>query len=112
MIHKLVEVNHCLKQLDHIDLPYYERNTILRRLRQLIAQAWYTDEIRQHRQTPFDEAKWGFAVVENSLWDAVPTFLRDLNKLTKTHLDLELAVDFSPIRFSSWMGGIAMEIPT
>lgn len=105
LIHKLVEVNYCLKQLDRIDLPDYERNTIMRRLRQLIAQAWYTDEIRQQRPTPVDEAKWGFAVVENSLWEAVPTFLRDLNELTKTHLNLELSADFSPVSFSSWMGG-------
>lgn len=104
LIHKLVEVNHSLKQLDHNDLPDYQQNTLLRRLRQLIAQAWYTDEIRQHRSSPVDEAKWGFALIEKSLWDAVPTFLRDLNELTKNQLDLDLAVGFSPIRFSSWMG--------
>lgn len=76
LIHKLVEVNTCLKQLDHDDLADYERNRIMRRLRQLIAQSWHTDEIRKIRPTPLEEAKWGFAVVENSLWEGVPAFTR------------------------------------
>ncbi|HBV92086.1 MAG TPA: phosphoenolpyruvate carboxylase, partial [Pantoea sp.] len=59
LIHKLVEVNSCLKQLDHSDVSDYERNQIMRRLRQLVAQAWHTDEIRKYRPTPVDEAKWG-----------------------------------------------------
>ncbi|MBQ4796885.1 phosphoenolpyruvate carboxylase, partial [Pectobacterium versatile] len=59
LIHKLVEVNTCLKQLDHNDLADYERHQIMRRLRQLIAQYWHTDEIRKIRPTPVDEAKWG-----------------------------------------------------
>ncbi|WP_116300343.1 phosphoenolpyruvate carboxylase, partial [Escherichia coli] len=40
LIHKLVEVNTCLSQLDHNDLADYERNKIMRRLRQLVAQSW------------------------------------------------------------------------
>jgi phosphoenolpyruvate carboxylase len=35
---------------------------------------------RKYRPTPIDEAKWGFAVVENSLWEGVPAFLRELNE--------------------------------
>ncbi|MDI5817482.1 phosphoenolpyruvate carboxylase, partial [Salmonella enterica subsp. enterica serovar Cerro] len=42
-----------------------------------IAQSWHTDEIRKQRPSPVDEAKWGFAVVENSLWQGVPNYLRD-----------------------------------
>lgn len=80
LIHKLVAVNTCLAQLDHDDLADYEHDRIMRRLRQLVAQAWHTDEIRKDRPTPFDEAKWGFAVVENSLWEGVPAFLREFNE--------------------------------
>ena len=105
LIHKMVEVNNCLKQLDHSDIPEYERNQIMRRLRQLIAQSWHTDEIRKHRPSPIDEAKWGFAVVENSLWDGVPGYLRELNEQLEEHLNYKLPVDFVPVRFTSWMGG-------
>ena len=68
LIHKMVEVNACVKQLDNKDIADYEHNQLMRRLRQLIAQSWHTDEIRKLRPSPVDEAKWGFAVVENSLW--------------------------------------------
>lgn len=105
LIHKLVEVNHCLKQLDHSDLADYERQQILRRLRQLIAQAWYTDEIRKNRPSPVEEAKWGFAVVENSLWDGVPAFMRELNLQVLDIFGFQLPVDFVPVKFTSWMGG-------
>ncbi|MBS7772163.1 phosphoenolpyruvate carboxylase, partial [Klebsiella pneumoniae] len=80
LIHKMVEVNACLKQLDNKDIADYEHNQLMRRLRQLIAQSWHTDEIRKLRPSPVDEAKWGFAVVENSLWQGVPNYLRELNE--------------------------------
>ncbi len=50
LIHKMVEVNACLKQLDNKDIADYEHNQLMRRLRQLIAQSWHTDEIRKLRQ--------------------------------------------------------------
>ncbi|MEY4922851.1 MAG: hypothetical protein RLY17_1568, partial [Pseudomonadota bacterium] len=105
LIHKLVEVNTCLSQLDHNDLADYERNKIMRRLRQLVAQSWHTDEIRKIRPSPVDEAKWGFAVVENSLWEGVPAFLREFNEQLQNSLDYRLPVEAVPIRFTSWMGG-------
>ncbi|OQP32178.1 phosphoenolpyruvate carboxylase [Pantoea latae] len=105
LIHKLVEVNSCLKHLDHSDISDYERNQIMRRLRQLVAQAWHTDEIRKYRPTPIDEAKWGFAVVENSLWEGVPAFLRELNEQVEEAFGVKLPVDFVPVKFTSWMGG-------
>ncbi len=62
---------------------------------QLIAQAWHTNEIRTQRPTPFEEAKWGFAVIENSLWSAVPQFLRQLNQDLEQHLQFQLPVDLA-----------------
>ncbi|MGF7482671.1 phosphoenolpyruvate carboxylase [Providencia sp. SP181] len=105
LIHKLVEVNNCLSQLDHDDIADYERNNIMRRLRQLVAQSWHTDEIRKIRPTPIDEAKWGFAVVENSLWEGVPAFLREFNEQLEESIGAVLPVEANPIRFTSWMGG-------
>lgn len=105
LIHKMVEVNNCLKQLDNKDIADYEHHQLMRRLRQLIAQSWHTDEIRKHRPSPVDEAKWGFAVVENSLWEGVPNYLRELNEQLEANLGYQLPVDFVPVRFTSWMGG-------
>ena len=67
LIHKHVEINKCLSKLEHDDLTEKERNVIERLLLRLIAEAWHTNEIRTVRPTPFDEAKWGFAMLENSL---------------------------------------------
>lgn len=105
LTHKHVEINKCLSKLEHSDLTLKERKVIEGRLLQLIAEAWHTNEIRTQRPTPFEEAKWGYSVIENSLWQAVPMFLRQLNENSREYLDFTLPVDFTPVKFSSWMGG-------
>ncbi|MEL7290610.1 MAG: phosphoenolpyruvate carboxylase [Pseudomonadota bacterium] len=105
MIHKLVKINKCLSKLELGDLSVKERQKTERRLEQLIAQSWHSDTIRQQRPTPLDEAKWGFAVVENSLWEAVPDFLRELDERLEGYLGEGLPIDARPVHFSSWMGG-------
>ncbi|WP_417362594.1 phosphoenolpyruvate carboxylase [Gallaecimonas pentaromativorans] len=104
LIVKYDEIADCLKALENPNIGTSEQQKWQDRLRQLIAQAWHTNEIRSARPTPVDEAKWGFATVENALWDAVPDFIRQCNaKLGQ--LELELPWEKSPVRFASWMGG-------
>ena len=105
MINKLVKINKCLSQLELSDLSPRERVKQERRLEQLIAQSWHSDDMRKERPTPLDEAKWGFAVVENSLWQAVPEFLREFNDRVTDYLGEGLPIDARPVHFSSWMGG-------
>lgn len=105
LINNLNQVDHCLSLLDHDDLANYQKVQILKRLKQLVAQYWYTDEIRQKRPTPNEEAKWGYEVVENSLWAAVPAYLRELDEQIKNTIGYSFPVDARPIHFSSWMGG-------
>ncbi len=105
MINKLVKINECLSKLELSDLSHKERQKTERRLEQLIAQSWHSDVIRKQRPTPLDEAKWGFAVVENSLWEAVPEFLREMDERIEGYLGEGLPIDARPVHFSSWMGG-------
>ncbi|WP_289108063.1 phosphoenolpyruvate carboxylase [uncultured Pseudoalteromonas sp.] len=105
IINKHVELSDCLASLERKDNLPQEREAILNRIAQLISQAWHTDDIRRSRPSPVDEAKWGYAVIENSLWHAVPRFLREFSDQVKEHLSLELPIDYSPIEFTSWMGG-------
>jgi len=105
LINNLNQVDHCLSMLDHDDLAEHQKIQILKRLKQLIAQYWYTDEIRQNRPTPNEEAKWGYDAIENSLWMAVPAYLRELDEQIKNTIGYSLPVDARPIHFSSWMGG-------
>ena len=90
---------------DHRDLTCSERNAVQERLQRLIAEAWHTEEIRRIRPTPVDEAKWGFAVIENSLWQAVPNHLRKVDAALHAATGQRLALTAAPIRFASWMGG-------
>jgi phosphoenolpyruvate carboxylase len=105
LIHKHGEIDACLAQLELQGLTEREQHVIENRLRELIAQIWHTPDFRDKRPTPVDEAKWGFAVVENSLWDALPEFLRRLNNTQFSVSGKELPVDAAPVSFVSWMGG-------
>ncbi|MDO4707670.1 MAG: phosphoenolpyruvate carboxylase [Porphyromonadaceae bacterium] len=106
LINNLNETSECLSELDRPDLPEYKRAQLLRRLKQLIVQYWYTDEIRKHKPTPVEEAKWGNDVIESSLWYAVPEFVRELNVQLEAMLDgYTLPIEARPIQFTAWMGG-------
>ncbi|MEO2176656.1 MAG: phosphoenolpyruvate carboxylase [bacterium] len=74
-------------------------------LERLIAEVWYTDEIRTERPTPQDEAKWGYAVIEHSFWEAIPIIWKGLDKLLQDTTGEKLPLSATPIRVSSWMGG-------
>ncbi|WP_022942648.1 phosphoenolpyruvate carboxylase [Psychromonas hadalis] len=105
LIHKHTAINDCLSLLEISDINDKERDQLLNRLEQLITQAWHTNDIRKNRPTPVDEAKWGFAVIENSLWEAVPLYVRELDQKLQDGLGLSLPTDATPIKFTSWMGG-------
>lgn len=44
-------------------------------------------------------------MVEQSLWAAVPNFLRRMSRALKAHTGKELPLHATPIKFGSWMGG-------
>lgn len=104
LIYKLTQIADCLAELEQ-DLTEIQRQKVEVRLSDLITQAWNTNEIREQRPTPIDEAKSGFAVIETSLWAAIPEFLRELDTALRPVLGHGLALDAAPIKFSSWMGG-------
>ena len=105
LIQKYDGINDCLFKLDQQKLTPRERKEVLSDLKQLICSAWQTDEIRQHRPTPIDEAKWGFTTIEQTLWNAVPKFMRELDEFVDVHCHEHIPLNISPIRFASWMGG-------
>ncbi|WP_404932006.1 phosphoenolpyruvate carboxylase [Microbulbifer hainanensis] len=105
LIRKYDQIADLLTDLDRPDLTEEEVENLRRHLREQILSAWSTDEIRRERPTPVDEAKWGFATIEQSLWQAVPRGMREIEaELALAGLD-PLPADWVPIRFASWMGG-------
>ncbi len=105
LIHKHSELAKCLTQIHQQGLNAMQRLKLETRIADLISQAWHTEEIRSERPTPVDEARWGFSVIENSLWEAVPEFIRDLDNKLNDKFGKRLPLDASPVQFSSWMGG-------
>jgi phosphoenolpyruvate carboxylase len=104
LIGKYEQILNALNGLDTQAFDY-ERKQILDNLKRVVAEIWHTDEIRQHRPTPEDEAKWGFAVIERALWQAIPRFYREVNELLEQRGLLPLPLNAVPIKFHSWMGG-------
>ena len=105
LIQKYAAVVDCLAEQENPKLSAKEQHRVTLRLRELIAQIWHTNEIRSQRPTPIDEAKWGLATIEASLWHAVPEFLRQLNDQLEARFGEKLPIDLAPVKFSSWMGG-------
>ncbi|MBR7887367.1 phosphoenolpyruvate carboxylase [Marinomonas sp. A79] len=106
LIRKYDNISNELEALDKDNILPLEETKHVRRLKEIITQAWHTDEIRDQRPTPVDEAKWGFAVIEQSLWQAVPRFFRQLDEQFSEYTEEErLPLDLAPIHFATWMGG-------
>lgn len=105
LIEKQTHVYHHLLELQTSKLDEENLHHTRQGLAQQIAQWWHTDEIRTEKPTPVDEAVWGFAVIENSLWEAVPRFLNKLGRTVKLQLNYDLPITYHPIQFTSWMGG-------
>ncbi|MCG8392660.1 MAG: phosphoenolpyruvate carboxylase, partial [Pseudomonadales bacterium] len=105
LIRKYDHMADLLSELDRPDLTDDERQFRREKLRRVILAAWTTDEIRRERPTPVDEAKWGFATIEQSLWYALPEMVRQLEaELVSQGLPVP-PPDWAPVRLASWMGG-------
>ena len=100
--HKIIEIleeRDLLKdypsKLKALDKKLYDEFTII----------WNTDDLKRVKPSPFDEARWGLAIIEDSLWDTIPKVYRRLNSIFVQNMDKGLPKNFNPIEFGSWMGG-------
>ncbi len=105
LIRKYDQIVDTLEDRQNPRLLSFEKDKTRGRLHRLVEEIWSTDEIRSVRPTAVDEAKWGFAVIENSLWQAVPDFIRHLDRMCSRYLGQHLPNDLRPFKFYSWMGG-------
>ena len=74
-------------------------------IKRIITEIWHTDEIHRKKPTPTEEALGGMLVFEQTIWDAMPAFLRELDEDLQEIFNKKLSLTSSPIRFGSWMGG-------
>jgi phosphoenolpyruvate carboxylase len=95
----------ALSTLDREDLTLLEREAVLDSLRREITAAWETEEVRRERPSPLDEVRSAFAVFESTIWNAVPEYLRSLDRTLFAVSGERLPLGASPITFGSWIGG-------
>ena len=100
--HKIIEIleqRDLLKafpsKLEILDKELFDELTII----------WNTDDLKRSKPSPFDEARWGLAIIEDSLWDTIPKVYRRLNSIFLKNMNKNLPKNFNPIQFGSWMGG-------
>nr|XP_043628772.1 phosphoenolpyruvate carboxylase 4-like [Erigeron canadensis] len=103
--YKHIRISHLLEVNDRKDLTQEDQDTLIEDLVREITSIWQTDELRRHKPTPVDEARAGLNYVEQSLWKAIPHYLRRLSNALKKHTGRPLPLTCTPIRFGSWMGG-------
>jgi phosphoenolpyruvate carboxylase len=105
LVQKHQRIAETLARRDIPHLTDHEKRDARETLEREILSLWKTDEIRRERPSPVDEALGGFVVIEQILWNAVPQFLRELDRDLQDALGQRLPVDCGIIRFGSWMGG-------
>jgi len=105
LLQKYTRIGDLLARQDRPDLTIPERRETVDELRREITAAWETDEVRHARPTPLDEVKGGLFIFEQSLWEALPRYLRALDRALHAHTGRALPLDAAPMRFGSWIGG-------
>lgn len=66
---------------------------------------WRTDEVRRSKPKPEDEARNALQVIEDTVWDAVPLYIKAVDKWLVRHNLEPLPMDAKPFLFGSWAGG-------
>ncbi len=100
--HKIIEI---LEQRDLLRNFPSKLKILDKKLFDELTIIWNTDDLKRSRPSPFDEARWGLAIIEDSLWDTIPKVYRRLNSIFVKNMNKGLPKNFNPIEFGSWMGG-------
>ena len=100
--HRIIEI---LEQRDLLKSYPSKLKKLHKQLFDEFTIIWNTDDLKRTRPSPFDEARWGLAIIEDSLWDTIPKVYRRLNSIFLKNMKKGLPKNFNPIQFGSWMGG-------
>jgi len=110
LIQKYTNVNNILEKFNKsriFKIKNIKPETLAmeRNLHEEITSIWKTDELKRSKPKPTEEAQWGLAVIEDSLWNAVPKICSRFSESVEVYTGKKLSIDFSPFVFGSWMGG-------
>lgn len=104
LLRKYNALTELLDQRDRSE-PTQSKAALEEALRREVTSIWDTDEVMREKPTPVDEAKGGLAVLEQSVWEALPIWVRRVDDALREHTGRGLPLEAAPIRFGSWMGG-------
>ena len=105
LIQKYHKITEILEERDLLKNYPSKLKILEKKLFDELTIIWNTDDLKRSRPTPFDEARWGLAIIEDSLWDTIPKVYRRLNSIFVQNINKGLPKNFNPIEFGSWMGG-------
>ena len=105
LIQKYHNITELLEQRELMKGFPSKQKIIDRKLYDEITIIWNTDDLKRTKPSPFDEARWGLAIIEDSLWETIPKVYRRLNSIFVKNMGKGLPKNFNPIEFGSWMGG-------
>ena len=105
LIQKYHNITELLEQRELIKSFPSKQKIIDRKLYDELTIIWNTDDLKRVKPSPFDEARWGLAIIEDSLWETIPKVYRRLNSIFVKNMGKSLPKNFNPIEFGSWMGG-------
>ena len=105
LIQKYHNITELLEQRELMKSFPSKQKIIDRKLYDEITIIWNTDDLKRTKPSPFDEARWGLAIIEDSLWETIPKVYRRLNNIFVKNMGKGLPKNFNPIEFGSWMGG-------
>ncbi len=111
LLQKYNKLAKTLALLDEENHASREHEETLRSLQSVLTEIWLTDEIHRQKPDPVDEARAALLIFEQTLWDSVPHFLRDLDRTFQEYLGASLPFEAAPIRFGLWMGGDGYDNP-
>ena len=102
---KHVRIADALERQDRPGLTVPERDEVMDDLRREILAMWGTEDVRMRRPTPMEEVRSGLYIFEQTLWDALPRYVRALDRALHAATGRGLPLEATPITFGSWIGG-------
>lgn len=105
LLTKYASIAFILSQMERTDLSPTAAKHLEEELDRVLLACWRSNTVRRIRPLPMTEARAGAAVIEDVIWYALPRHLRNVDDALIANKAAPLPPNYSPIKFSSWMGG-------
>jgi phosphoenolpyruvate carboxylase len=105
VITHLIEIRKAVAERELRALSPLERADLDRLLLREITALWQTDEIRARHPTPLEEFAHGLFYFESSVYEVVPTLLREVRDAADHAYGADATELGSFLCFGSWIGG-------